>query len=72
MLCFCILFSVVKHSVNAVDTPEPKLLYLPIKGLEVISSAIVVLKAFKNSPNRLKKGLSGLKGKFSWHVERYN
>ena len=33
---------------------------------EVTSSAIVVLTAFLDSPNLLKEGLSGLKGKFSW------
>ena len=49
------------------NTLEPKLLYLPQKSLEVTSSAIVVLTAFLDSTNLPKEGLSGLKGKFSWH-----
>ena len=48
-------------------TLEPKLLYVPQKRLEVTSSATVVLTAFLDSPNLPKEGLSGLKGKFSWH-----
>ena len=36
------------------------------EGLDVTSSAIVVLTAFLDSPNLPKGGLSGFKGKFSW------
>ena len=48
------------HPAPAALTLEPK------KLLEVTSSAIVVLTAFLDSPNLPKKGLSVLKGKFSW------
>ena len=46
-------------------TLEPKLLYLPPKKLEV-TSAIVVLTAFLDSPNLPKEGLGRLKGNFCW------
>ena len=55
----------VLNVTHAPYTLEPKLLYLPKKRLEVTSSVIVVLTAFLDSPNLLKEGLSGLKGKFS-------
>ena len=54
------------------NTLEPKLLYLPQKRLAVTSSAIVVLTAFLDSPNLSKEGLSGLKGKLSWRIPKFD